>query len=214
VPHGTPAASAGADVRSSGAALARGAREALRALRRRAVVRWLVLLELSNLMLDVLHGFLALYVVDVAGASGWWAGMAIVVWAGAGLAGDALLIPLLRRVSGVRWLHGSALAALVVYPAFLLVPALGAKLALLGVLALLRAGWYAILKGRLYGAMPGRSATVLAVANVAGLVGSLLPLALGLAAERWGLGTAMWLLLAAPAALVVGLPRDAVRLDA
>jgi FSR family fosmidomycin resistance protein-like MFS transporter len=205
--------SAGAGLRSLGAALVGGARDVARALRRRAVVRWLVLLELSNLMLDVLQGFLALYFVDVAGASGWWAGMAIVVWAGAGLAGDALLIPLLRRVSGVRWLHASALATLVVFPALLLAPAPGAKLALLGVLALLRAGWYAILKGRLYGAMPGRSATVLAVANVAGLAGSLLPLALGMAAERWGLGMAMWLLLAAPVSLALGLPREGARAD-
>lgn len=39
------------------------------ALRQKEVLRWLVLLEFSDLMLDVLLGFLALYFVDVAGFS-------------------------------------------------------------------------------------------------------------------------------------------------
>ena len=42
---------------------------ALRALRRREVLRWLALLEAADLLLDVLFYFLALYLVDVAGWS-------------------------------------------------------------------------------------------------------------------------------------------------
>ena len=44
-------------------------REALSALVRRDVLRWLFLLELSDLLLDVLLGFLALYFVDEVGTS-------------------------------------------------------------------------------------------------------------------------------------------------
>ena len=41
----------------------------LRAIARREVLRWLLLLELADLLLDVFAGFLALYLVDEAGAS-------------------------------------------------------------------------------------------------------------------------------------------------
>jgi len=207
-PVAAPHRPAGAS-RSFGASLVHGVRDAGRALRRREVLRWLTLLELADLMLDVLYAYLALYFVDVAGASGARAGVAVAVWTIVGLVGDALLIPVLGRVSGMRYLRASAAATLVVFPAFLLVDAALPKLALLGALGMLNAGWHAILKGRLYAAMPGRSATVMAVGNVFGLAGSLLPLVVGLAAERYGLGPAMWLLLAAPLALLAGLPRRA-----
>jgi len=191
-------------------ALVQGARDVVAALRRREVLRWLTLLELADLLLDVFHGYLALYFMDVVGASGAGAGLAVAVWTGVGLLGDALLIPLLARVDGIRYLRASALAVLFVFPAFLLVPGAGPKLALLAVLGPLNAGWYAILKGRLYAAMPDRSATVMALGNVFGLAGSLLPLAVGLVADRIGLGGTMWLLLLAPVALLVGLPRRSV----
>ena len=92
-------------------------------------------------------------------------------------------------------------------PAFLLVPDLWAKFVLIGLLGLFNSGWYAILQGRLYSAMPGQSGTVMAVKNVSGLVGGLLPVAIGLAAERYGLGPTMWLLMLGPIALLLGLPR-------
>jgi FSR family fosmidomycin resistance protein-like MFS transporter len=46
----------------------------------------------------------------------------------------------------------------------------------------------------------------MAIGNVVGIFGKLLPFGIGLAAERFGLGPAMWLLLAGPLALLVGLP--------
>ncbi|MFT3893258.1 MAG: MFS transporter [Anaerolineales bacterium] len=42
-----------------------GLRSAFSTLKDWAVLRWLILLEFSDLMLDILHGFLALYLVDV-----------------------------------------------------------------------------------------------------------------------------------------------------
>ena len=44
-------------------------RTALRALARKEVFRWLFLLELSDLLLDVFLAFLALYFVDEVGTS-------------------------------------------------------------------------------------------------------------------------------------------------
>jgi FSR family fosmidomycin resistance protein-like MFS transporter len=201
-----PMAAASAE-RSIARALRISGRDALRSLRKREVIRWLTLLQFSDLMLDVLHGFLALYFVDVVGASGRGAALAILVWTGVGLVGDALVIPLLARVEGTRYLRASAAATLLVFPAFLLLPDAVAKLALLGVLGLLNSGWYAILAGRLYSSLPGQSATVMALSSVFGVAGGLLPLTIGLVAHRLGLGVAMWLLLAGPVAFLVGLPR-------
>ena len=97
-------------------------RAAVAAIRRPLVVRWLVLLEFADLLLDVLLGYVALYLVDEAGASAQVGGLGVAVWTGAGLVGGLGVIVLLRRVDGLRYLRASALAALVLFPAFLLVP--------------------------------------------------------------------------------------------
>lgn len=182
-----------------------------RALRRRDVLRWLTLLAFSDLMLDVLLGYLALYMVDVANVSSSQAAMAVAVWTGVGLLGDLLLIPLLKRVSGLRYLRISAAIELVLFPAFLLVPSFAAKLVLLGLLGLFNAGWYSILKAQHYSSMPGQSGTVLAVDNIFGFVSALIPWGLGLIAQRFDLRVTMWLLLMGPVALLVGLSRMAAR---
>jgi MFS transporter, FSR family, fosmidomycin resistance protein len=188
-------------------ALNKGARNILDALKRREVLRWLLLLQFSDLMLDVLNGFLALYFVDVVGVSTSQAGFAIAVWTGVGLPGDFLLIRLLEHVRGLPYLRVSAFLVALLFPAFLLVPGFAMKLALLGLLGLLNAGWYSILKAQLYSCMPGLSGTVMSLGSVFGIAGGLIPLALGLVAERFGLQITMWLLLSGPIALLIGLPR-------
>ncbi|HEX8072127.1 MAG TPA: MFS transporter [Pyrinomonadaceae bacterium] len=192
--------------------LAANARLALGALRRGAVWRWLVLLELADLMLDGLHAFLALYFVDVVGVTAARAAGAVAGWAGVGLSGDLLIIPLLERVRGLSYLRWSALTMLCLYPAFLLASPLSLKLALLALVGVCNAGWYSILKAQLYEALPGRSGAALALHNVTDFVGALIPLGLGALAERTGLGTVMWLLVAGPLALLcAGRPRAAKR---
>ena len=185
----------------------RGLRRAAQAMRRADVLRWLVLLMFSDFMLDVLLGFLALYMVDVVGVSPALAGVAVAVWSGVGLLGDALLIPLLERVRGLYYLRFSALAMLVLYPAFLILPWYGAKLVVLGLMGLGNAGWYAILKGQLYTALPGQSGTAMALNSGFSLVYGLVPALLGFIAQRAGLPLMMWVLVAGPIALLLGLPR-------
>ena len=184
-----------------------GVRGAFSAFRRGEVLRWLVLLQFSDLMLDVLLGFLALYFVDVVGLKPGQAALGIAIWSGLGLLGDFLLIPLLERVRGLDYLHVSVVLELLLFPTFLLVPNLIIKFILLGLLGLFNAGWYAILKGRLYSSMPGQSGTVMALDNVIGLLGKLLPFTIGLVAQYFGLSAAMWLLVLGPIALLIGLPR-------
>lgn len=184
-----------------------GFRAALASLKDKAVVRWLVLLEFSDLMLDVFYSFLALYFVDVVGLTPVNAGLAVSVWLGVGLFGDFLLIPLLERMDGLDYLRISVLIELLLYPAFLLVPNVWFKLVVLGLLGLFNAGWYAILQGRLYSSMPGRSGTVITLGNLSGLIGIPLPLLIGWVAQRYNLAIAMWLILLAPLVLLIGLPR-------
>ncbi|URD53847.1 sugar MFS transporter [Chroococcidiopsis sp. CCNUC1] len=182
-----------------------GVCRAIEALKRRNVVRWLILLQFSDLMLDVLSGFLALYFVDVVGTSNTQASFAIAIWLGFGLLGDFLLIPLLERVRGLNYLKFSAAIVLCLYPAFLVVPNFNIKLIVLGFLGLLNSGWYSILQGRLYMAMPRQSGTVMTLNNLANLVGGLTPLILGWLAQEYGLQPTMWILLASPIALLIGL---------
>lgn len=182
------------------------ARTAKHALRNREVLRWLVLLHMTDMLGDVLFGFLAVYFVDVVHVSSTAAAFAIIVWSIAGLVGDALLVPLIEHVTGIAYLRASAAFALIVYPGLLLVSGLTAKLLLLGALGLLRAGWYAIPQARLYGELPGNSGVALAVSNVAGLPSYTFPFLLGVLAQLFGLGAALWCCALAPVALLLGLP--------
>lgn len=185
-----------------------GIRGAVSALRRRAVLRWLVLLEASDLLLDVFLAYQALYLVDEAGLPRAAAALAISVSLGAGLTGSMLVLRLLTRVDGLRYLRWSAVLAAGLFAGFLVAPP-WAKLAALVALALTTAGWYPVLKARLYGQLPGRSGAVLTLGSLFGLLGGAAPLAVGFLAERAGLGTALWLLLLAPAALLALVPKRA-----
>ena len=182
-----------------------GIRNAIAALKRPNVLRWLILLQFSDLMLDVFRGFVALYFVDVVGTNATQASFAMAIWLGFGLLGDFLLIPLLERVRGLAYLKVSVVLVLGLYPAFLVVPAITTKYIILGCLGFLNAGWYSILQGQLYTAMLGQSGTAITLGNLFGLVGSLAPLLLGVVALQIGLGNAMWILIAAPVALLIGL---------
>jgi len=187
--------------------LLNGFRSTFSALRDLNILRWLVLLEFANLMMDVLYGFLPLYFVDVIGFTPAEAAASVAVWTGVGLLGDFLLIPFLERVKGMDYLHWSVLIELVLFPAFLLTYISWLKLFIVGAMGFINAGWYAILKANLFSAMPGQSGITQALDNISGMFGKLLPFGIGLAAQAFGLGPAMWLLLAGPLALLVGLPR-------
>lgn len=189
-----------------GAALLDSARTLLGQLRRPAVWDAVLLLEGSNLLLDIFRAFVALYFVDAVGASAAQAGLAVAVLTGVGLLGDALVVPLLERVNGVAFVRRSAVAAAALLAAFLLLPWVGAKLAALGGIGLLTSGWYPVLQARLYHLLPGRSGAVMALGSLAGLLGAGVPILLGLLADYFGVGRALWLLLLGPLLLLWRLP--------
>jgi MFS transporter, FSR family, fosmidomycin resistance protein len=181
------------------------ARRVRRALRQPGVVRWLVLLEVADLLLDVLTGFLAIYLVDVVHATPAEAAAGVAVRLVADLAGDAALVGVLERTSGRRVLTASAAAAAVLYPAFLLVPGFWPKLIVLAGLSIATAPWYPVLQANLYGSLPGESGVAVTLTSAASLAGGIGPLAAGFLAERFGLAWALAVLALAPACLLTGL---------
>ena len=56
--------------------------------------------------------------------------------------------------------------------------------------------------------MSGKSGTVMTLETISGLIGRSIPLIIGIVADKFGLGSAMRILIAGPMALFVGLPRQ------
>ena len=179
------------------------AREIGRALKDWGTLRWLLLIEVADLLLDVFTGFLALYLVDVVHLTPAVAALAIAVRLGAALAGDAALIVILERAGDLTVLRVSAAAAALLYPAFLLVPGVVPKLAVLAALSAVTAPWYPVLQARLYGSLPGRSPVAVTLSSAAGLAGGLGPLAVGLVAQGFGLSWALAGLVVVPVAVLL-----------
>jgi FSR family fosmidomycin resistance protein-like MFS transporter len=189
-----------------------GLRSALRAARRPAVLRWLILLQVSDLLLDVLTGFVAVYFVAAAGASPARAALAVGVRLAADLAGSAVLVGVLERWPSRRVLRLSAGAALALYPAFLLVPGFWAKVGVLAALSLVTPAWYPVLQAELYASLPGASGVAVSLNSAATLAGGLGPLAVGYLAGWLGLGWALAGLVIVPACVLAGTWRDPLRL--
>jgi MFS transporter, FSR family, fosmidomycin resistance protein len=207
-PLPAPAVPAGGAADASGAADAEGfrarARLVLSALRDWSTMRWVLLIEVADLLVDVFTGFLAVYLVDVVRLSPAVAALGIAIRLGAGLAGDAALVVVLERVADVTVLRVSAVAAALLYPGFLLAPGPAAKLVILAVLSAATAPWYPIMQARLYGSLPGRSSVAVTLSSAAALAGGLGPLAVGLLAGTFGLSWALVLLVVVPVAVLAG----------
>jgi FSR family fosmidomycin resistance protein-like MFS transporter len=177
---------------------------ALRAVADVSVLRWLVLLQVADLLLDVLTGFVALYFVAVDGVSPSRAALAVGVRLAADLAGTAVLVGVLERWPGRLVLRASAGAALALYPAFLLVPGFWAKVGVLAALSAVTPAWYPVLQAELYASLPGRSGIAVSLSSAAALAGGLGPLVVGYLAGWLGLGWALAVLAVVPACVLAG----------
>lgn len=186
-----------------------GFRGALGALKRVEVWRWLLLLDFADLMMDVLFSYLALYFVDVARATESQAGIAVTIWLAMGLMTDFLFIPFIdRQEDSLKFLRVTAFMEILAFAVFLLTPGFIPKLIVVIIVNLFNTGWYPILQGRLYSSLPGQSASIMAIGSVTAPVAKFFPFLIGLLADRFGLQTAMWILLLGPVALLLGLPRQ------
>ena len=177
-------------------------------LRNRRLLRWIILLELSDLLLDIFAGYMPLYFTDVVGASPAQAGLLLTLLMLTGLASDLALIPLLERVPGRTLVRASAALSIFIYAAWLAVPWPAAKIALLVLVSLSTLGWYPVLQGEAYASAPGQSGAVSAVSSMAGILKGGLVWLIGFAASQVGLPAAMWLLLLGPVSLALFMPRS------
>lgn len=171
---------------------------------KRRLWRWLLLLPMADLMLDVFFGYLAVFLADQAGLSPTAAAFAGSLWLAGFLLGQLALVRLLPRWDGLRFSRWTAGLTLVVFPIWLFaVDGLAWRLATLAILGLLAAPWYPALQGAAYAEAPDRPATVAALGSVVSSAAGLLAVVTGMAAARWGLTLGLVLLLAGPLALVV-----------
>lgn len=176
------------------------------ALTNRSLLRWTGLLLISDLLLDVFTSYLPLYFTDVAGATHAQASLMLSLCMVASLASDIVLIPLLERVPGRKVVRLSSAAVAVLFPLWLLAPWFGAKVVLVLVIKFLTLGWYSVLQGEVYASAPGRSGTVAAIMSLSGILAAIFPWLIGWGAERFGLASAMWILLLGPICLILFVP--------
>jgi MFS family permease len=149
---------------------------------------WLAALVLHEL-LDVPELFEPVWLADVVGASQAMVALHMAIGMAATFVSLVVLDRWLVRWDAERVLLACGLAALAVYPAWLLVPGLAAKLLLVGVRNAVLAPLWPILRSRALASVPGRAGTVSAVTSLLGLA----PLAAGFGwlAGRIGLTAAM-----------------------
>jgi FSR family fosmidomycin resistance protein-like MFS transporter len=177
------------------------------AMRNPRLMRWLILLQFSDLLLDVLTGYLPLYFTDVTGMSVAQASLMMSVLMFVGLISNILLIPMLERFPGRSLVRISAGVTGLLFAAWLLAPWLWVKIGLIILIKLVTLGWYEVLQGEAFATIPGRSGTVMAINSIMGLLGGGISLLIGWVAAQAGLPAAMWLLLAGPICLVLFVPR-------
>jgi FSR family fosmidomycin resistance protein-like MFS transporter len=177
------------------------------AVRNLNLLRWLGLLEMSDLLLDMFSGYVALYFADVMGLNAVQTSLALSLLMLVSLLSDLALIPLLERYAGRAIVRFTAGWAILFYTAFLLAPWTPVKIGLALLVRLATLGWYPVLEGEAYAAAQGRSGTMKAVQSLGGLVAGALAGVIGWVAGLAGLQTAMWILLLGPLCLAVCVPR-------
>ncbi|OGO41633.1 MAG: hypothetical protein A2W36_06740 [Chloroflexi bacterium RBG_16_58_14] len=172
------------------------------------LLRWIVLLQFSDLLLDVFIGYAPLFLTDVVGVTPVQASLLLSVLMLTSLVADVALLPILERFPGRTVVRASAAITAVIYVTWLLVPWPFAKIALMILLRFSTLGWYQVLQGEAYASAPGRSGTVMAIGSVIGLLGGGMAWFVGWVASQAGLPAAMWLLLFGPVFLVLFVPRS------
>jgi MFS transporter, FSR family, fosmidomycin resistance protein len=177
------------------------------AIRSPRLLRWIILAQVADLLMDIFFSYTPLYFTDVMGASPAQASLALAVLTAASLGADLLLIPLLERIPGRTIVRLTAAAGIVIFPLWMLAPNIWLKMALLVALRMVTMGWYPVISGEAFRAVPGRSGVVLAVSSLSGVLAGAMTWSIGWTAAQVGLEHAMWLLILAPISLALFVPR-------
>ena len=173
------------------------------ALRDRTLLVWLFGCWLCSLLDEILVAFGALFMRDELGAGPAERSAILMAFMAGGMVGLLVLERLLARVDPLRMLRAAALGSAIAYAAWLSVRSPVASAFWMFLTGLFSSSLYPIAKAQAYRALPGRSGMLNAVAHLFTPLDFLLPMALGLIADRFGLVAALTVLIAQPVGLFV-----------
>ena len=174
-----------------------------------SVWRWLFIVALGDFLTDVLVSFLPLFLADVIGLDEAALGLVLSADMLASLAGLVLLEPALARWGDRRVLAGAVLGAGVLFPLWLLAPSPALTVILMLAFSLCTSAIYPLSKARLLAASQGYTTTVTALAPLASVPASLVPLVIGIVAGAAGLRAGLLVLLIAPPLMLILLRGEA-----
>lgn len=159
----------------------------------RPLMLWLSAVAACSFMDEILGVLVGLRVHERTGEVGAVAEMLMAFTAG-GIVGLGLLRALLRRLDTDRLLVGALIGCLFSYAAWLALPMSPAATAAMFASGLFASAHYPLAQARAYRALPHRPALVAATAQVFSGFDLVLPVALGMVADRFGLTAALLLL--------------------
>ncbi len=169
---------------------------------------WLAGAMLCSLLDEIFVAFGSLYLRDGLGAGVAQRSLVFACSAAGGMVGLALQDRLLERFSAPRLLVAEAVLTAAVLVAWIEAPSVPLSAALAVALGASCAGLYPLAQARAYAALPGRGATVAAMASAFGWLELGVPALLALVADLLGLRVVLWLLLAQPLGVLALLAVD------
>ncbi len=172
------------------------------ALRNRRLLVWLLGVWLCGLLDETLVAFSTLHMRDGLGATTHERSALLVLWTLGGGVGLVLAQVLLRRVSPLPLLASCAGAGVVTYVGWVLAPSITVSGVLFFGVGLTTAPLYPLAKAQAYRSLPDQAGMVNAVGHVFQPLDIVVPLILGVIADRFGLVPALLLLAAQPAGLL------------
>jgi FSR family fosmidomycin resistance protein-like MFS transporter len=179
-------------------------REALRAaLRNRRLTTWLFGAWLCNLMDEIFVTFAALHLDRALGASAETRALLLGGLLAAEIAGLALTERLLARLEPLALLRAASAACAVAYAGWMAAPGVASSAVLLAVVGFCSAPLYPIAQAQVYRALPGASGMANALGALFTPLDLVLPLLLGVVADRLGLPAALSVLALQPVGLFV-----------
>jgi predicted MFS family arabinose efflux permease len=163
---------------------------------------WSLAAALCGLMDEVLVAFGALWLSGHVGADATQRAAILGAWVAGSIAGAALLARVAARVRPSTLLAASGAGCAVAYAAWLSATGWIASGIALGVAGAFAAAHHPLLRARAFETLPERPHVVLAAGSLFGTVELVLPLLVGLVADRGGVLAAMLVLLAQPIAVL------------
>jgi fucose permease len=168
------------------------------------LLTWLLGATLCSLMDETLVAFCALWMRERFGSDSAAISGVLALTLG-GLVGPLLLHRLLSSIRARRLMLGFCLGAMLTLLAWLFSDSQALALLALGALGACAATHHPLAQAAAYRALPGASSTVAALSQLFGPLDLLIPVLLGLLADRYGLRAALLGLLLQPLGLIVAL---------